>query len=111
MMGIYFPKNGAEAPLNYATTGYCHLVPSEMNSLPRPVAFVVVANEPTGAEVVVELAVIAEVKKYRPAVPLETAAPFVAVLDTAPDVVTVVAVTAANVEVPVTTTLSNCGSA
>ena len=49
-----------------------------MNSLPVPVAFVVVANEPTGAVVVVELAVIADVRKYKPAVALATTAPVVA---------------------------------
>jgi hypothetical protein len=54
-------------------------VPSAINSLPRPVALVVVANEPTGALVVVVLAVIALVKKYRPAVALATVAPVVAV--------------------------------
>jgi hypothetical protein len=49
-----------------------------MNSLPRPVALVVVANEPTGAEVVVEFAVMADVKKYSPAVPFAIVAPVVA---------------------------------
>jgi len=54
-------------------------VPSAINSLPRPVALVVVANEPTGAVVVVVLAVIALVKKYRPAVAFAITGPVVAV--------------------------------
>jgi hypothetical protein len=49
-----------------------------MNSLPVPVALVVVASDPTGAVVAVELAVIAVVRKYRPAVALETTGPEVA---------------------------------
>jgi len=44
-----------------------------------PVALVVVAIEPTGTVVVVTFAVIAVVKKYRPAVALATVAPVVAV--------------------------------
>ena len=63
-----------------------------MNSLPVPVAFVVVANEPTGAVVVVELAVIADVKKYSPAVALATTAPVVAVDVNVPETVAVVSV-------------------
>ena len=74
-----------------------------MNSLPVPVALVVVAKEPTGAVVVVELAVMAVVRKYRLAVALPAAA--------VPVVVTLVADTAARVEVPVTVNESNCGSA
>ena len=53
--------------------------PSETNSLPAPVALVVVAIEPFGALVVVELAVIAPVRKYRPAVALAIVASVVAV--------------------------------
>jgi len=74
-------------------------VPSEINSLPVPVALVVVAKEPTGALVVVEFAVIAVVKKYRPAVALATTA-----------VVVAVEVMVAAVIAPVTDTLSNSGS-
>jgi hypothetical protein len=55
-----------------------------MNSLPVPVALVVVAREPTGAVVVVELAVIAEVRKYKPAVAFATTGPVVAVDATVP---------------------------
>jgi hypothetical protein len=54
-------------------------VPSEINIFPAPVAFEVVPIEPFGAVVVVVLAVIAEVKKYRPAVALATTGPVVAV--------------------------------
>jgi len=66
---------------------------------------VVVAREPTGAVVVVTFAVIAVVRKYRPAVALAMTAPVVAddVMDEAD--------TAPKVVVPVTVTLSNCGSA
>ena len=63
-----------------------------MNSLPVPVALVVVAKEPTGAVVVVELAVMAEVKKYRPAVAFATTGPVVAVDVKVPDTVAVVSV-------------------
>jgi hypothetical protein len=74
-----------------------------MNNLPVPVAFVVVAKEPTGAVVVVLFAVIAVVRKYRPAVALAAAAE--------PEVVMLVAVTAAKVDAPVTVRLWNEGSA
>jgi hypothetical protein len=67
-----------------------------MNSLPVPVALEVVASEPTAAVVVVELAVIAVVKKYRPA-PL---VPVRLVVETAP-----------RVDAPVTVRLWNEGSA
>jgi len=76
-----------------------------MNSLPVPVALVVVASEPVGALVVVEFAVIAVVKKYRPAVAFATTEPVVA------DEVNDVTLTASNAEAPVTVKLSNCGSA
>ncbi|MFZ9272813.1 MAG: hypothetical protein ACO24B_05320 [Ilumatobacteraceae bacterium] len=55
--------------------------------------------EPLGAEVVVELAVIAVVKKYNPAVALATTA-----------VVVAVEVMVGAVIAPVTDTLSNSGS-
>jgi hypothetical protein len=72
--------------------------------LPKPVALVVVANEPTGAEVVVTLTVIAEVKKYKPATALAAAAlPLEVILGAE----ILVAVTAASVEAPVTVKLSN----
>jgi hypothetical protein len=63
-----------------------------MNSLPVPVALVVVAKEPTGAVVVVVLAVIAVVKKYSPAVAFATTGPVVAVDVSVPDTVAVVSV-------------------
>jgi hypothetical protein len=105
LFGLGSQKLNAAFNLVYchATTGYCHLVPSEINSLPVPVAFVVVANEPTGTLVVVLLAVIAVVKKYKPAVAFAAAAE--------PDVVMLVAVTAPKAEAPVTVRLSNDGSA
>jgi hypothetical protein len=82
---------------------------------------VVVAIEPTGAVVVVEFAVIAVVREYKPAVALAAAvepldvneapvtAPEAATVAavTAPEAATLVAVTAANVEAPVTVTDSN----
>lgn len=68
-----------------------------MNNLPVPVALVVVASEPTGAVVVVLFAVIAVVRKYRPAVALAAAA--------VPEEVTLVAVTTPRVDVPVTVRL------
>jgi hypothetical protein len=72
-------------------------VPSAINSLPVPVALVVVAIEPTGTEVVVTFAVIALVKKYRPAVAFAIVAPVVAVEVNVP--LTVEAVIAAPVTV------------
>ena len=62
-----------------------------MNSLPVPVALVVVASEPFGAVVVVVLAVIAVVRKYSAATALPAAAVPVVVTDAAvidPDTVT-----------------------
>jgi hypothetical protein len=53
---------------------------------------VVVASEPAGAVVVVTPAVIAEVRKYRPAVALATTAPVVAVDVNVPETVAVVSV-------------------
>ena len=73
-----------------------------MNSLPKPVALVVVASEPTGAVVVVLLAVMAVVRKYRPATAFDAAALLLVTTD--------VAVTAPRVDAPVTVRLSNCGS-
>ena len=63
-----------------------------MNSLPVPVALVVVAKEPTGAVVVVEFAVIADVRKYKPAVAFAIVAPVVAVEVNVPLTVAVVKV-------------------
>jgi hypothetical protein len=63
-----------------------------MNSLPVPVALLVVASEPTAAVVVVVLAVIAVVRKYRPAVALATTGPVVAVEVNVPETVAVVSV-------------------
>ena len=68
-----------------------------MNSLPVPVALVVVASEPFGAVVVVVLAVIAVVRKYSAATALPAAA--------VPEVVTDAAVIG-----PDTVTLSKAGS-
>lgn len=67
-------------------------MPSEMKILPVPVALVVVPIDPTGAVVVVELAVIAVVRKYRPAVALATTGPVVAVEVNVPETVAVVRV-------------------
>jgi hypothetical protein len=63
-----------------------------MKILPVPVALVVVPIDPTGAVVVVELAVIAVVRKYRPAVALATTGPVVAVEVNVPETVAVVRV-------------------
>jgi hypothetical protein len=66
------------------------LEPSEIKILPVPVALVVVAIDPFGALVVVELAVIAPVRKYRPAVALAITASVVAVDVNVPEIVAVV---------------------
>ena len=109
-----------QCPLFYATTAYCHLVPSETNNLPVPVALEVVAIDPTGAVVVVLFAVIAVVKKYKPATALATAAvpddvklaPVTApVAATVAEVIAPVAAIEAEVTAPDTVTLSNEGSA
>jgi hypothetical protein len=63
-----------------------------MKSWPAPVALVVVASEPAGAVVVVDPAVIAVVRKYRPAVALATTGPVVAVDVNVPETVAVVSV-------------------
>jgi hypothetical protein len=76
----------------YVSTGNSHLPATEVNNLPAPVAFVVVANEPAGAVVVVVPAVMAVVKKYKPAVPLAIVAPVVAVEVKVPLTVAVVKV-------------------
>jgi hypothetical protein len=69
---------------------------------------VVVANEPAGAVVVVVPAVIAVVKKYKPATALAAAAvPLEVMLGEE----MLVAVTVSRVEAPVTVKLSNEGSA
>jgi hypothetical protein len=62
---------------------------------------VVVANEPTGTEVVVVLAVIAVVKKYKPAVPFAIVAPVVAVEVNVPLTVAVVKVEPVIVELAI----------
>jgi hypothetical protein len=51
------------AQTNYVIAANCHFAPSETNSLPTPVAFVVTPIEPATAVVVVVFAVIAVVRK------------------------------------------------
>jgi hypothetical protein len=79
------------------------LAPSEINSLPAPVALLVVPIDPLGAVVVVVFAVMAVLKKYTPATALDAAA---SPLDTKLD-----AVTAPSADAPVTVRLSSWGSA